>query len=93
MSNINPDEILDTLEALVEQREHELNPDATDSKIYEMWCSYLSNFPKVSDMRDFRSRIDSIESYVEERKPGLLNKLKNNVLNNKQFLSQLKKFT
>ena len=82
---INQDEVLATLEELLEKREHEPNPEATDLKIYEMWCDFLSGFRKVKDVDAWKKQVDNIEKYIEERKPGLTNKLMENAHNNKYF--------
>lgn len=89
---MNRDETLENLEFLLEKRERGIEPGATDREIYKVWCDFLSNFPKIKDMGALRNQIDYIDNYVERRKPGLLTKLKKNVINNKYFISQLDKF-
>lgn len=85
MSENIQDEKLTVLEELLKEREYESNPEATDLKIYETWCDFLSNFSKAKDVRAWRNQIAQIDNYIEERKPGLTNKLKANALNNKYF--------
>lgn len=79
------DEKLIILEHLLETRENETNPDTIDRQINETWRSFLLEFPKTKDVR---TQIDDIEKYVEERKPGLITRLKNNALINKTTLKQ-----